>query len=57
MQQNNIIFLYVIFNSLERNSITFNNQREFKKKKKNNNNNNNNNLKNKKTKSQFKKQN
>ena len=40
MQQNNIIFLCAIFNSLERNRITFNNQREKKK-------NNNNNLKNK----------
>ena len=28
MQQNNIIFLYAIFNFLERNRITFNNQRE-----------------------------
>ena len=33
MQQNNIIFLYAIFNSLERNRITFNNQRELKQKK------------------------
>ena len=43
MQQNNIIFLYAIFNSLERNRITFNNQRGKNKNK----NNNNNNLKNK----------
>ena len=34
MQQNNIIFLYAIFNFLECNRITFNNQRELKKKKK-----------------------
>ena len=37
-----LYFLYAIFNYLERNRITFNNQRELKKKK---------------TKSQFKKQN